>query len=335
MIPLDGQVILVTGGTGFFGRRFAEVVLTQYRPKKLIIFSRDEQKQHEMQWVLPADIDSPIRYFIGDIRDKDRLHRAFDGVDVVVHAAALKHITACEYNPFEAVQTNILGTRNVIDAAIDRGVKKVLALSTDKAVNPVNLYGATKLCAEKLVIQGNAYARADRTRLACARYGNVMGSRGSVVPLFLEQRKNGRVTVTDPRMTRFWITPDEGVDFVLACLEGMEGAEIFVPKIPSIRIMDLVEAAAPGCSVEMIGIRHGEKLHELLISHDEARATVDVGDFYVIKPPEMLEWRGTTWPAARPVPEGFVFSSSDNAQWLSVDELRTLVGKEAPVSNAR
>jgi UDP-N-acetylglucosamine 4,6-dehydratase len=330
-MPLDGKTLLVTGGTGFFGRRFVEVVLARHRPRTLIVFSRDEQKQHEMEQALPRRADAAVRYVIGDVRDRDRLARACDGVDVVVHAAALKQIPACEDNPFEAVQTNILGTRNVIEAAIDRGVRKVLALSTDKAVNPINLYGATKLCAEKLVVRGNAHARPDGTRLSCARYGNVMGSRGSVVPKFLRQRANGTVTVTDERMTRFWITVDQGVDFVLECIEKMEGGEIFVPKSPSVRIMDLVRALASGCAVEFVGIRPGEKLHELLISHDEARATVDAGGVYVVKPPTDA-WRGTAFTRLMPVPEGFAFASDTNERWLSAKELRVLV--EGPADAA-
>src|SRR5437763_13935762 len=267
------EVVLITGGTGSFGRRFVEVMLSEFQPRKLIIFSRDELKQHEMR---SSGLDgASVRYLIGDVRDQQRLERAFAGVTVVVHAAALKQVPACEYNPFEAIQTNINGGKNVIEAAINRGVRRVAALSTDKAVNPINLYGATKLCAEKMFVQANAYAGAQETRFSCARYGNVVGSRGSVVPIFLEQRKRGRITITDPRMTRFWITLEQGARFVIHCIEAMHGGEVFVPKIPSMNIMDLVEAVAPKCDVTSIGIRPGEKVHEVLISEDEARVALE------------------------------------------------------------
>src|SRR5215468_5881119 len=254
------QVVLVTGGTGSFGKKFVEIMLRDYHPKRLVIFSRDELKQHDMR---ASGFDHPsLRYFIGDVRDVDRLRRAFSGITVIVHAAALKQVPACEYNPFEAIQTNVIGGRNVIDAAIDQGVQRILVLSTDKAVNPVNLYGATKLCAEKMFVQANAYAGAQDTRFSCARYGNVVGSRGSVVPIFLEQRKSGKVTVTDPRMTRFWITLEQGVRFVVNCIENMHGGEIFVPKIPSMKLVDMAQTLAPGCETRYVGIRPGEKLHE-------------------------------------------------------------------------
>lgn len=260
--------ILVTGGTGSFGKRFTEICLREYNPKKLIIFSRDELKQHDMQHIL-GFTDPRLRYFLGDVHDPDRLKRAMNGVDIVVHAAALKQVPACEYNPFEAVQTNIIGGKNIIDAAIDCGVQRVLALSTDKAVSPVNLYGATKLVAEKLFVQGNSYAGKDGTRFSCVRYGNVVGSRGSVIPLFKEQSKTGTVTITDDRMTRFWLTLDQGVHFVLNCIEQMRGGEVFVPKIPSMRVVDLAAALAPGCDIQITGIRPGEKLHEALLNEDE------------------------------------------------------------------
>ncbi|MCJ7740476.1 UDP-N-acetylglucosamine 4,6-dehydratase (inverting), partial [Candidatus Microgenomates bacterium] len=255
--------ILVTGGTGSFGKKFTEVLLEKYHPKKLIIFSRDELKQHEMR---VSGFNHPsLRYFIGDIRDKERLNRAFYGVDIVVHAAALKQVPACEYNPIEAVMTNVIGARNVIDAAIDNKVKRIIALSTDKAVNPINLYGATKLVAEKLFIQANAYSGDRDIRFSCVRYGNVIGSRGSVIPLFRQQQKNGKITITDSRMTRFWITLEQGVDFVIKCLEKMNGGEIFIPKIPSTNIMNLVKVIAPKSKVRIVGIRPGEKIHEVLI----------------------------------------------------------------------
>ncbi len=265
------QSVLITGGTGSFGQKFVRTLLAHHKPRKVVVFSRDELKQHEMR---TRGFDHPnLRFFIGDVRDADRLRRAFDGIDVVVHAAALKQVPACEYNPIEAVRTNIDGARNVVDAALDRGVTKVLALSTDKAVNPVNLYGATKLVAEKLVVQANAYAGGKPIGFSCVRYGNVVGSRGSVLPLFLEQAKTGTITITDPRMTRFWITLDQGVQFVVRCIEQMHGGEVFVPKIPSVRVTDMAAAIAPGCKIENIGIRPGEKLHEALISDDEARTT--------------------------------------------------------------
>jgi UDP-N-acetylglucosamine 4,6-dehydratase len=327
------QVVLVTGGTGSFGRKFVEVMLREIRPKKLVIFSRDELKQHDMR-VAGYDHAS-VRWFIGDVRDPQRLMRAFDGVTVVVHAAALKQVPACEYNPFEAVQTNIMGGRNVIDAAIDCGVHHVLALSTDKAVNPVNLYGATKLCAEKMFVQANAYSGTHPTRFACARYGNVVGSRGSVIPIFLEQRKTGRITVTDPRMTRFWITLDQGVRFVIRCIERMHGGEIFVPKIPSMRLVDMAEAIAPGCEIQNVGIRPGEKLHEVLVSEDEARNTAELDEMYVIQPAHPW-WNNTNWASGRSLPDGFRYSSDTNAMWLSVKGLHELIAPaesdQTPVS---
>jgi|HubBroStandDraft_6_1064221.scaffolds.fasta_scaffold41318_2 UDP-N-acetylglucosamine 4,6-dehydratase/5-epimerase len=322
------QVVLVTGGTGSFGRKFVELMLHEYRPQKLIIFSRDELKQHDMR---TSGFDHPsLRYFIGDVRDVQRLERAFSGVTVVVHAAALKQVPACEYNPFEAIQTNIMGGRNVIDAAINRGVRRILALSTDKAVNPINLYGATKLCAEKMFIQANAYSGAQNTRFSCARYGNVLGSRGSVIPVFQEQRKRGKITITDSRMTRFWITIEQGVRFVVRCIEQMHGGEIFVPKIPSMKLAEMAEAIAPGCDVEAIGIRPGEKLHEVLLSEDEARHALEMNDMYVIQPAHPW-WQKENWQQARPLPEGFRYSSDNNSQWLTTEELYELVGESSPL----
>jgi len=316
---IDGKTVLVTGGTGSFGTKFVEVALSKYSPKRIIVFSRDELKQHAMQ----LDYHNEVRlsFFIGDVRDGDRLRRAFQAdVDVVVHAAALKQVPACEYNPFEAIKTNVLGAQNVIDAAIDCGVERVLALSTDKAVNPVNLYGATKLCAEKLFVHGNSYAGGRNTRFACARYGNVVGSRGSVIPLFLEQKRFGRVTVTDERMTRFWLTLEQGVEFVISCLERMLGGEVFVPRIPSMSLVELAHALAPGCEIVFTGIRPGEKLHECLISADEARHTVALEDMFVIRP-ERPSW-DASWPQLGAVlTDGFVFSSDSNDRWLTADEL--------------
>ena len=325
-MSLNNQVILVTGGTGSFGKKFTAIVLKEHRPKKLIIFSRDELKQHEMRQLFPDGGDSPMRYFIGDVRDGERLARAFSGVDIVVHAAALKQVPSCEYNPFEAIQTNVFGAKNVIEAAIDKGVKKVVAISTDKAVNPVNLYGATKLCSEKLFVQGNSYSGEGRTRFACCRYGNVVGSRGSVIPIFRRQRENGSITLTDPRMTRFWITLRQGVKFVIQCIELMHGGEIFVPKIPSMKITDLVNAVAPGCKMECIGIRPGEKVHEVLVSEDEARHTVEAGDMYVIRPAHPW-WSTENWCDANPLGEGFRYTSDTNSRWLSADELREVIGE--------
>jgi UDP-N-acetylglucosamine 4,6-dehydratase/5-epimerase len=324
------QIVLVTGGTGSFGKKFCELMLAEYHPQKLIIFSRDELKQHDMR---SAGFDHPsLRYFIGDVRDPQRLERAFSGVTVVVHAAALKQVPACEYNPFEAIQTNIIGGKNVIDAAINQGVRRIMALSTDKAVNPVNLYGASKLCAEKVFVQANAYAGAKDTRFSCVRYGNVVGSRGSVIPMFLEQRRRGRVTITDPRMTRFWITLERGARFVVRCIEQMRGGEIFVPKIPSMKLIDMAGAIAPECEVECIGIRAGEKLHEVLLSEDEARNTVETDDMYVVQPTHSW-WQTENWKQARPLPEGFRYSSDTNSQWLTVDELFELMAETAPETN--
>ena len=317
--------VLVTGGTGSFGRTFVEVVLRELRPKKLIIFSRDELKQHEMRQQFPDTGDSPVRYFLGDVRDRERLYRAFYGVDVVVHAAALKQVPACEYNPFEAILTNVMGAKNVIDAAIDCGVKRVMALSTDKACQPVNLYGATKLCAEKLFVDGNAYAGDRDTRFACARYGNVVASRGSVIPVFLEQRRNGRITITDPAMTRFWITLEQGVRFVVGCIEEMHGGEIFVPKLPSMTILELSRTLAPDCEVDVIGSRPGEKTHEILVSEDEARHTLELDDKFVILPlrPERAAQR---WTGSRPLRPGFRYASDTNPQQLTPEALTELLG---------
>jgi UDP-N-acetylglucosamine 4,6-dehydratase len=320
MASLKGASILVTGGTGSFGKKFAKMVLREGAPQRLIIFSRDELKQHDMR---KEGFDAPcMRYFIGDVRDRERLRRAMTGVDIVVHAAALKQVPACEYNPLEAVKTNIGGAENIIEAALDAGVKKVLALSTDKAVNPVNLYGATKLVAEKVFTQGNAYSAGRGTAFSCVRYGNVVGSRGSVIPVLLEQRKAGTVTITDERMTRFWITLEQGVRFVLRCIQEMQGGEVFVPKIPSMKITDLAEAIAPGCKRKIIGIRPGEKLHEVLLAEDEARHAVERKDSFVIHP-ENPSW--TTKSPKSNIPDGFRYGSDTNTAWLTVKELRKML----------
>jgi UDP-N-acetylglucosamine 4,6-dehydratase len=318
------KVVLVTGGTGSFGKKFVQMMLEEYQPVKIIIYSRDELKQHEMR---VHGFDHPsMRYFIGDVRDRDRLERAMNGVDIVVHAAALKQVPACEYNPMEAIKTNILGSSNVIDAALNTGVKKVMALSTDKAVNPVNLYGATKLAAEKLFVQSNAYAGDKITRFSCVRYGNVVGSRGSVIPIFLNQRKNGgRLTITDSRMTRFWLTLDQGVRFVIRCTEEMCGGEVFVPKIPSTRIVDLARVIAPHAEFDVMGIRPGEKLHEVLINEDEARSTVELEDMFVVQPTAAL-WFGREWQSkGRTLEAGYRYSSDTNPDWLSEAQIRDLV----------
>jgi len=327
------QVILVTGGTGSFGKKFIEIILAEYHPAKLIVFSRDELKQHEMR---VSGFDHPsLRYFIGDVRDVDRLRRAMHGVDIVVHAAALKQVPACEYNPMEAIKTNILGSSNVVEAALDTSVKKVLALSTDKAVNPINLYGATKLAAEKLFIQSNSYAGGMATRFSCVRYGNVVGSRGSVVPIFLQQRSSGKLTITDERMTRFWLTLEQGVRFVIGRIEQMHGGEVFVPKIPSMKIADLAIAVAPEARLEVMGIRPGEKLHEVLISEDESRSTVEMEDMFVVQPSGAL-WFGHDWqPEGNSLPAGFRFSSDNNPKWLTVDQIREMVAPfEGRVTNS-
>jgi UDP-N-acetylglucosamine 4,6-dehydratase len=317
------KVVLVTGGTGSFGKKFTRLLLEEKEPKKIIIFSRDELKQHEMR--VHGFTDPRLRYFIGDVRDRDRMFRALQGVDIVVHAAALKQVPACEYNPMEAIKTNIIGTSNVVEAALDVGVEKVLALSTDKAVNPVNLYGATKLAAEKLVIQSNAYAGGRATRYSCVRYGNVVGSRGSVVPLFLKQRESGKVTITDERMTRFWLSLEQGVHFVINCIEIMEGGEVFVPKIPSTTIVDLAKAIAPQAEIEIIGIRPGEKLHEVLISEDESRTAVELERMFVVQPAEAL-WFGYQWQSrGKLLSDGFRYSSDKNSQWLDMEGIKKFI----------
>lgn len=319
----NDKVVLVTGGTGSFGKKFIEIMLKEYHPAKIIIFSRDELKQYEMQ--INGFNDPSLRYFLGDIRDLERLKRAFKDVDIVVHAAALKQVPACEYNPFEAIKTNILGSQNVIDAALDCGVKKVLAISTDKAVNPVNLYGVTKLGAEKLFIQSNAYAGGRETRFSCTRYGNVVGSRGSVVPVFLQQRHTGKLTVTDERMTRFWISLEQGVRFVIRCIEQMHGGEVFVPKIPSMSVKDLGAAIAPECEIVYSGIRPGEKLHEVLVSEDEARSTIELDDMFVVQPTGTL-WFGREWEKiGKTLPDGFRYASNTNTEWLDLEGVKAMI----------
>lgn len=323
---LNDKTILITGGTGSFGKKCTEIILNKYKPKKLIIFSRDELKQYEMQQVF-NDKDYPfMRYFIGDVRDKDRLYRAFYGVDYVIHAAALKQVPLSERNPFEVIKTNIIGAENIINAAIDCEVKKIIALSTDKAANPVNLYGATKLCSDKLFVAGNSYSGYHGTRFSVVRYGNVVGSRGSVIPFFKKMRETGTLPITDTRMTRFWITIEQGVKFVLRCLELMNGGEIFVPKIPSMNIMDLAKAVAPECKHRVIGIRPGEKLHEVMITDDDARHTLEFDDYYIIEP-EFKWWSNEKHVAngGRSVRDGFRYASDTNDKWLTTEELKELI----------
>jgi UDP-N-acetylglucosamine 4,6-dehydratase len=320
---LNGKTILVTGGTGSFGKKFIEVILTKYRPKKLIVFSRDELKQFEMQQKFNAPEYPCIRYFLGDVRDKDRLKRAFSGVDYIIHAAAMKQVPAAEYNPQECIKTNVLGAMNIIDAALDCGVKKVVALSTDKACNPINLYGATKLCSDKLFVAANVYSAVEGTIFSVVRYGNVVGSRGSVVPFFEERKATGRLPITDPRMTRFWITLDDGVAMVLNALEDSQGGEIFVPKIPSMKITDLATAIAPECHQEVVGIRPGEKLHEVLINEEEARNAVEFDNGYIIQPHD--DRRSKLLARGKPCQELFEYNSGTNAEIMSIESLRALL----------
>ncbi len=327
MSIFDGKTVLVTGGTGSFGKKFVEIILKEHKPEKLVVFSRDELKQFEMAQIFSERDYRCLRYFIGDVRDKDRLYRAFYGVNYVIHAAALKQVPAAERNPFEAVQTNIIGAENIINAAIDCGIEKVIALSTDKASNPVNLYGATKLCSDKLFIAGNSYAGWRKTRFSVVRYGNVIGSRGSVIPFFKKMRETGTIPITDTRMTRFWISLEQGVRFVIKCLEITEGGELFVPKIPSMNITDLAKAVAPDCRQEIIGIRPGEKIHEVLVTEDDARHTLEFDDYFIVEP-EFHWWTAKTHISngGKPVKEGFVYASNTNDQWLTVEELRGLLG---------
>lgn len=324
---LQGKSILVTGATGSFGKKFVRHVLEECKPSRLVVFSRDELKQFELQQELRSPV---LRWFLGDIRDAGRLHRAFDGVEVVVHAAAMKQVPASENNPMEAIKTNIIGAENVINVCIDQGVERVIALSTDKAANPVNLYGATKLCADKLFVAANALSGKHRTRFSVVRYGNVIGSRGSVIPFFMQKRVGGVVPITDLRMTRFWITLGQGVEFVLRSLERMRGGEIFVPKIPSMKVTEVAEVVAPGCRQEVIGIRPGEKLHEIMITPDDALNTAEYDQHFVLQP-------ATAWwdrdrflreTGGRPVAEDFQYSSDRNTDWLSRDGLAEILKNE-------
>jgi len=320
----EGKTILITGGTGSFGQKFTEILLKEYNPKTIRIYSRGELMQIQMEQKFR---DNRLSFLIGDVRDKARLSRAMKGVDIVVHAAALKQVPACEYNPIEAVKTNIDGTVNVIDAAIDADVKKVMLISTDKAVHPVNLYGATKMVAEKLVVQGNSYTGGKTPHLSCVRYGNVIGSRGSVIPLFKEQKSSGKITITDEKMTRFWISLDQGVRFVIKSIESMQGGEVFVPKIPSMSLTDLAEAIAPGVKKEYIGIRAGEKLHEVLLTEDESRHAKEYEHGFIIEP-EHVFWRQGRTDGGKPLPEGFRYSSDNNREWLDQESLKKLLQSE-------
>ncbi len=320
---LNNKVVLVTGGTGSFGQKFVEIVLKEYKPKKLIVFSRDEMKQYEMRKKYNQEC---IRYFVGDVRDSDRLHRALNGVDIVVHAAALKIVPTAEYNPFEAVKTNVFGAENIINMAINNNVERVIALSTDKAANPVNLYGATKLCAEKMFIAANNYSGQAQTKFSVVRYGNVFGSRGSVIPFFRECAKTGEIPITDERMTRFWITLTQGVKFVLKCIEEMEGGEVYIPKIDSMRIVDLAKAIAPKCKYKTIGLRPGEKLHETLLSADDGIDSYEFKDKFVIYSKVALgdrkingKYLGIDFAGYR---------SDTNTQWLTIEKLRAMIEKE-------
>jgi len=321
-MDLSGKNILITGGTGSFGKACIECLLESHDPQVLRVFSRDELKQSELR-ARYLD-DERLRFLLGDIRDRDRMIHATRGVDVIIHAAALKQVPACEYNPFEAVQTNVIGAENVVAAAIASGVPHTLLLSTDKAVNPVNLYGATKLCAEKIFTQGNALAADSVSRFACVRYGNVVGSRGSVVPIFLQQAETGRLTVTDERMTRFWITLEQAVDFVLSRLATMEGGEVFVPKIPSMRVVEIADAIAPGAERVITGVRPGEKLHEVLVTEDESRHALELDDCYLIYP-EFPTWRSHPYMGGPPVADGFRYASDLNPDQLSADQLRAML----------
>ena len=323
---LNNKSILITGGTGTFGKAFTKYVLDRYEPKKIVIYSRDEFKQFIMQNEF-AKYKDKLRFFIGDVRDRDRLARAFEGVDYVIHAAALKQVPACEYNPAEAIKTNINGAQNVIDAALDKGIKKVVALSTDKAVNPVNLYGGTKLVSDKLFIAANAYAGSKDTCFSIVRYGNVAGSRGSVIPFFQNIIENGasELPITDYRMTRFWISLEQGVELVIKALEEARGGETFISKIPSFKVTDLAEAMLPGCKMPEVGIREGETLHEIMVTSEDSPRTYEYDNHYIIYPQMVWSESRKVKPAGRLVPEGFSYSSGNNSEWLSVEQIRELL----------
>jgi len=319
---LQNKTILLTGGAGSFGQKFVEIALKKHNPKSIRVFDISEIETVKMR--RRFNNDERLRFLIGDVRDKSRLHRAMNGVDIVVHTAALKHIDICEYNPIEAINTNIDGAKNIIDAAIDNGVEKVIALSTDKAVYPANLYGATKMVAEKLFVQGNTYAGEQKTRFSCTRYGNVLASSGSVIPLFREQAEKGELTVTDKRMTRFWITLEGGVDFVIDCINKMHGGEIFVPKIPSMKIVDLAKSIAPTAEVKEIGIRCGEKLDEVLLTKEEARHTKEFDTHFIIEP-QFPFWTEDNCKGGDKLPEDFEYSSETNKEQLTDEQLKKVL----------
>lgn len=322
---LNDKTILITGGTGSFGKKFLEMIFASYKPKKVIIYSRDEFKQSVMQTEYAGKVDmSRVRFFIGDVRDKDRLYRAFEGVDYVIHAAAMKQVPTCEYNPMEAIKTNIHGAQNVIDAALDKGVKKVVALSTDKAVNPINLYGGTKLVSDKLFIAANAYSGTSGTIFSVVRYGNVAGSRGSVIPIWknLIEKGEKKLGVTDMRMTRFWITLEQGVQLVFKALEESKGGETYISKIPSFHIGDLAKAMLPDCEIEEIGIREGEKLHEVMVTKDDSRSTLEYDKHFIVYPNYSWHKEQDVLPGGKPVEDGFEYNSGNNTQWLTVEELQ-------------
>ena len=323
---LNNKSILVTGGTGSFGKKFIEFVLKKYKPKEIIVYSRDELKQFEMRELFPTE-KFPIKYFIGDIRDRERLYRITHGVDYIIHAAALKQVPTAEFNPFEAVKTNIHGAQNVIEAALENDVKKVVALSTDKACNPINLYGATKLASDKMFSAANHWKGSHHTEFSVVRYGNVVGSRGSVIPFFLKKKEEGVLPITDERMTRFWITLEQGTQFVLDSLKRMNGGELFVPKIPSMNILDLAKAVAPNAKIEYIGIRPGEKIHEVMISSDDAINTLEFDSYFVIQPSQPW-WDNLDYikiNGGKKVDDSFTYSSGNNTQWLDIPELRKII----------
>lgn len=329
MGTLDNKSVLITGGTGSFGKAFVRQVLAHHKVNRLVVYSRDELKQFEMA----SELSAPnLRYFIGDVRDRGRLERALNGIDTVIHAAAMKQVVASEYNPIECIMTNVMGAENVINACIDTGVKQVIALSTDKAVNPINLYGASKLCSDKLFVAANNIAGNKGCRFSIVRYGNVIGSRGSVVPVFRKQMASGKLCITDPRMTRFWLTITEGVHFVIRGFSMMQGGEVFVPKIPSMRIIDLASAMAPDCDQEITGIRPGEKLHEVMIPIDEARQTLEFDDFYVIRPDFHMWKPDSTYIyddlTGKPVSEDFSYTSNGNNTWVNAEKLRSMIEAE-------
>lgn len=328
----EGKTVLITGGTGSFGQKFAEILLAKHNPYAVRIYSRGELKQVEMERRFNDSFDGKaydkLRFLIGDVRDSGRLDRAMNGVDIVVHAAALKHVPVAEYNPAEAVKTNIHGGMNLVDAAIDNGVEHVIALSTDKAVHPVNLYGTTKAVMEKIIIQGNVYTgKGRKTIFSCVRYGNVVGSSGSVIPLFLKQREKGEITITDERMTRFWITLEQGAQFVINSLSIMKGGEIFVPKIPSMKVTDLADVVAPGAKRKVTGIRPGEKLHEVLLTWDEARHSKEYDRHFIIEP-EYKFWDATNHAGGKALADGFYYSSDSNRVWLKGEELKKMLEQQ-------